>query len=236
MRQRACHLLHKTCPRLHPFTLSAHYYRRGHRSYCRAMSTGSAESPTYKYVSNVEDINRYRPGGYHPIEISDKLNQRYSIVDKLGHGGYSTIWLARDEKLGKYVVVKVGAGNHASNECDVLRKLSACPAREFSGCLVPPVLDEFSLIGPNGTHCCIVTAPAKCSVAESLQTSSYMSFRPDVARALAAQLVIATAYVHRSGFVHGGKCCTYQLSSSRRNPLTPSRHPPEKRFAPATRI
>lgn len=28
--------------------------------------------------------------------IGDVLHERYQIVDKLGYGGYSTVWLARD--------------------------------------------------------------------------------------------------------------------------------------------
>lgn len=74
----------------------------------RAKSTQSEDSPTYQLYRNVEYVDRYCPGGYHPIEVNDTLNQRYHIVDKLGQGGYSTIWLARDQKLNNYVAVKVG--------------------------------------------------------------------------------------------------------------------------------
>ncbi|KAL2755731.1 hypothetical protein ACRALDRAFT_2082880, partial [Sodiomyces alcalophilus JCM 7366] len=159
----------------------------------------------YEYVHKVEYVDRYCPGGYHPIEVGDKLQKRYSIVDKLGHGGYSTIWLARDEKLGKYVAVKVqvAEGDHSSKEGHVLRRLSENPAKEFSGHLITPVLDQFHLAGPNGNHSCFVTMPARSSVAESIGSSSPSSFQIHVARALAAQLIMATAYVHRSGFVHG---------------------------------
>ncbi|KAF5595214.1 kinase domain-containing protein [Fusarium pseudocircinatum] len=154
-------------------------------------------------ISNVEYIDRYCPGGYHPIEVNDKLNQRYHIVDKLGQGGYSTIWLARDQELDKYVAIKVGTADQVSKESGILSELAGNPSNEFSGHLITQVLDQFTLHGPNGTHPCIVTAPARCSVAESIKTSRYNSFRLDVARTLAAQLILATAYVHRAGFVHG---------------------------------
>ncbi|OJI82640.1 hypothetical protein ASPTUDRAFT_123786, partial [Aspergillus tubingensis CBS 134.48] len=32
---------------------------------------------------------------------------RYRLVHKLGHGGHSTIWLARDLQNSRYVAVKV---------------------------------------------------------------------------------------------------------------------------------
>ncbi|KAF5970196.1 hypothetical protein FBULB1_9823 [Fusarium bulbicola] len=167
------------------------------------MSTNTTDLSTYKLYHNVEYIDRYCPGGYHPIEVNDKLNQRYHIVDKLGQGGYSTIWLARDQELNKYVAIKVGTSDQVSKESDILLKLAENPTGEFSGNLITPVLDQFTLDGPNGTHSCIVTAPARCSVAEAIKTSRYISFQPEVARALSAQLIMATAYVHRTGFVHG---------------------------------
>ncbi|KAF5685783.1 kinase domain-containing protein [Fusarium circinatum] len=162
-----------------------------------------AESTTYRLYRNVEYVDRYCPGGDHPIEVNDKLNQRYHVVDKLGQGGYSTIWLARDQELNKYVAIKVGTADQVSKESDILLKLTKNPTKEFFGNLIAPVLDQFTVNGPNGTHSCIVTAPARCSIAEAIKTSRYISFQPDVARALSAQLIMATAYVHRTGFVHG---------------------------------
>jgi serine/threonine-protein kinase SRPK3 len=185
-----------------------------HNLYQRAMSTSTTDPPVYNLYNDVEYIDRYCPGGYHPIEVNDKLNQRYHIVDKLGQGGYSTIWLARDQELNKYVAIKVGTADQVSKESDILLKLAENPTKEFSGHLITPVLDQFTVNGPNGTHSCIVTAPARCSMAESIKTSRYISFQPDVARALSAQLIMATAYVHRAGFVHGGEYQPHRFGSS----------------------
>lgn len=201
----------------------------------RAKSTQAAESPTYRLYRNVECVDRYCPGGYHPIEVNDTLNQRYIIVDKLGKGGYSTIWLARDQKLNKYVAVKVGTADQVSKEREILLKLAGNPTNQFSGHLITQVLDHFTLHGPNGTHPCIVTAPARCSVAESIKTSRYNSFRLNVARALSAQLIMATAYVHHAGFVHGGKYQTHVFGSLRRH-LIRSRHSSQKCVAPIARF
>lgn len=48
-------------------------------------------------VDHVEDIEEYRPGGYHPVHLGDILDGRYKILHKLGCGGLSTTWLARDQ-------------------------------------------------------------------------------------------------------------------------------------------
>ena len=53
-------------------------------------------------LCNIEDIEDYRPGGYHPISIGDTFDQgRYRILHKLGFGGSSTVWLVRDQQEGK---------------------------------------------------------------------------------------------------------------------------------------
>ena len=58
---------------------------------------------TYKNPSNVlfeeEKFLDYRPGGFHPIALGDTLKDgRYKIHHKLGYGGFSTVWLARDHR------------------------------------------------------------------------------------------------------------------------------------------
>lgn len=47
-----------------------------------------------------EDEADYKPGGYHPVKLGDKLQQgRYQIIRKLGWGHFSTVWLAKDNKF-----------------------------------------------------------------------------------------------------------------------------------------
>lgn len=55
-----------------------------------------AEPVQYDYIEDVERLELYEKGGYHPVMIDGILHGRYHIVDKLGHGGYATIWLAYD--------------------------------------------------------------------------------------------------------------------------------------------
>jgi serine/threonine protein kinase len=159
----------------------------------------------YKYVHDVERLDCYQPGGYHPITIGEKIRDRYTIVHKLGFGSYSTTWLARDEQLGKYVAIKIGTSDHISKEIDLLSQLSAVAENTRPGRkLIPSILDRFVLHGPNGTHPCSVTAPARCSLAEVSEPGSG-PFQLCVARSLAAQLAVAVAYIHHLGYVHGGE-------------------------------
>ncbi|KAH8698407.1 hypothetical protein BGW36DRAFT_376018 [Talaromyces proteolyticus] len=61
----------------------------------------------YIPIEDVEKLERYKVGGYHPITIEDQFHDSYRIVQKLGHGSYSTIWLAQDERCNEIVAIKV---------------------------------------------------------------------------------------------------------------------------------
>jgi len=57
--------------------------------------------------SEDEGIPDYKIGGYHPVHLGEVMNDRYIIVQKLGWGHFSTVWLARDRKHDTYVALKV---------------------------------------------------------------------------------------------------------------------------------
>ena len=174
---------------------------------CSRMSTTPPPHVLYKHIDDVETLTYYQPGGYHPIKIGDPVNERYCVVHKLGYGSFSTIWIARDKMLSKYVAVKVGTADSSETEVETLTRLSdrnledENPGKEF----ILPILDRFSIHGPNGTHPCFVTAPARCSLTHAKRTSQPWFFQLPVARSLAAQLAMAVAYIHKQGLVHGGE-------------------------------
>lgn len=60
--------------------------------------THHTESPQQgrNAMDATERISLYRPGGCHPVELGDKVHNRYVVEHKIGYGGYSTVWLARD--------------------------------------------------------------------------------------------------------------------------------------------
>lgn len=160
----------------------------------------------YEVVDEVEQLERYGPGGYHPVAIGDTLHQgRYRIIHKLGHGTYSTSWIARDKETNEYVAVKICTADSsgASQERAVLRHLRE-GSRDERVAMVTALLDEFSLDGPNGQHVCIVTKPTRMSIPDTRETSScYGLLHIPTARAVIAQLIHAVAFCHDKGVVHG---------------------------------
>jgi len=173
-------------------------------------STSSADSDSlafkYEPIEEVEKLEKYQPGGYHPIQIGDFLQSRYRVTHKLGYGTYSTTWLCRDYQSNKYVAVKVGTAESNTREVDVLNYLNHSSPLDHPGrAMIPSVQDKFILHGPNGTHPCYVTALAMCSVSSAKDGSYRRIFQARTARLLIVQLVQAVEYIHAKGVVHGGK-------------------------------
>lgn len=141
------------------------------------------------------------------MKIGDQFHHgRYRILHKLGHGSYSTMWLARDEQIKKYVALKVCTADPKPRDIGILSDLTGSQrsSKKSPGeTMIPPIMDKFSIRGPNGDHDCYVSALARTSLAGAKDGSWIRLFQQDVARALAAQLVLAIEYMHGQGYVHG---------------------------------
>jgi len=128
-------------------------------------STMNTTGVLYEPIEDVERMEYYRAGGYHPVKIGDCFHNRYRVVHKLGHGTYSTIWLAWDENSNRYVAVKVCTADSNAHEIDVLSKLSKSQIlSDMGSTMIPSIWDTFSIQGPNGNHVCLVISPARMSL------------------------------------------------------------------------
>ena len=175
-----------------------------------ATTTADHQELTFHWHEDVEDLERYCHGGYHPVHLDDEFaNGRYRVVHKLGFGTHSTVWLARDELEKKYVALKIGAATaDLSMECSILRQLSDARKDEAAtkgAKFVASLLDKFSIDGPNGRHICLVSEPAGCTVADSKEASNKWMFPVTAAQTIVAQLIEGMAFIHGCGVVQGGK-------------------------------
>ncbi|PWY95987.1 kinase-like protein, partial [Aspergillus sclerotioniger CBS 115572] len=172
-----------------PTSTSFHRPHKLHSGFpTRSSSTMASDRIEYNWIEDVETLEFYQPGGYHPVMIGDTLHNRYLVVDKLGSGGYSTVWLAHDTSLKHYVTLKVNIADALPNEAKVLKALStsllSSSPVHLGRDLVPAILDEFEV--------------------QDLREISFSRLFPiDVARALCYGLVQAVAYTHSQGHVHG---------------------------------
>ena len=118
-----------------------------------------------------EGDDGYKPGGYHPVNIGDRFNFfRYTVVDKLGWGHFSTVWLCHDKQSrntkNEYVALKVqkSAAHYkeaAIDEIELLNTISTNSKAKNSGSNsefnfnIVSLLDHFEHNGPNGKHVCM---------------------------------------------------------------------------------
>ncbi|EGE80533.2 hypothetical protein BDDG_03474 [Blastomyces dermatitidis ATCC 18188] len=114
----------------------------------------------YNWINGAESLEKYKPGGYHPIMIGDMAIPR---------GGQTWFWR----------IFNVGIANSHPHESKILRalwvpqpsSLSTHPGRKS----IPLPLDEFELRGPNGTHPCYTMTPARCNLREkSLSAACFL--------------------------------------------------------------
>lgn len=172
------------------------------------VSQAKSQAPAYNFMEDVENVSKYRAGGFHPVSIGDAMKEgRYRVVHKLGYGGYSTTWLALDTLRRQYVAVKICSADsrEESLEGRILQQLShsnqggtAHPGER----LVRTLIDNFDIQGPNGHHKCLVMPPAIMTIRDAQEASYSRLFRPEIARSIVAQLVLAVDFVHSKGIVH----------------------------------
>ncbi|KZV69456.1 hypothetical protein PENSPDRAFT_652318 [Peniophora sp. CONT] len=172
-----------------------------------------------------ESIAKYRPGGLHPVTLGTIIcspTARYRVVQKLGVGGFSTVWLV--EILGTPGIAAMRISSAQSTppgQDDVLRHIAMMesPPAHFVA-----IFDRFKMEGPNGTHEVIVMeilAPVTaalywmtgCFRPSSAVPNAGSSGMPGATqgrtsaaatrKAITRSLVEAVSEMHAAGIVHG---------------------------------
>lgn len=172
----------------------------------------------YKFVEEVERLDYYVPGGYHPVMLGDEFcSGRYKIAHKLGFGRSATTWLAEDINRGHLVALKISTAESAdrTHEMEILSRLAKAESNIPGKAMVQNLLDSFTISGPNGTHRCLVTDAARLNINEVKEYPYHRLLYLPVARAIATQLVLGVQFIHSQGIVHGST-----LKYARRIPLT----------------
>ncbi|KAI0339490.1 kinase-like protein [Trametopsis cervina] len=164
-------------------------------------------------LDDVEHVEEYHPGGFHPLQIGDLYSDdRYKIIHKLGFGGSSTIWLARDSSQGKLVTLKAMRADMSNKPTEEMPEIAI--AQKLHAALLPSssidlqiIENHFTVIGPNGTHRFLVSPLAGPSVSAMAdcpgRASGSRKLRGDLARKIASQIAISVKHMHGAGFVHG---------------------------------
>ncbi|KZV75818.1 kinase-like protein [Peniophora sp. CONT] len=167
---------------------------------------------TFEPDSDVEEAEDYQLGGFHPIAIGDCFCEgRYKVMHKLGFGGSSTVWLARDRYGAKPLVALKALRADASPACtDELSSLAIPKMLQTvlpSSINIVTIEDYFFVQGPNGSHMFLVSPLAGPPVVSMSccpgRAAGSRRLRADLARKAAKQTAMAIYHMHRAGVVHG---------------------------------
>ena len=159
------------------------------------------------YTSDIwaENVDKYRPGGYHPIHLGDRLKDgRYEILHKLADGQITLVWLAIDHAENRNVAIKIymsSRSTEANNELAMLRYLKNKCVDHPGYKHVIRLLDDFHLDGPNGRHICLVT-----HVLGPDAGGRYFGWSRktgQLGKTVSKQLLLAVDYLHAARVVHG---------------------------------
>ena len=177
----------------------------------------------------VENVEEYHPGGYHPISIGDVFDQGcFRVLHKLGFGGSSTVWLARDQREGKHrgkiVTLKAMRADVSSfqspseiPELAMFQKLRG--SLPLSECVNFQAINHHFLVqGPNGSHLFLISPLAGPSILAMSDSPGRVAgsrrLRADLARKISKKLATTIHHMHNVGVVHGGEPFPFLFNDS----------------------
>ena len=176
--------------------------------------------------SEDEGIEDYKKGGYHTVYVGEVLNDRYVILQKLGWGHFSTVWLARDVKFDTYVAIKVQKSaphylEAAFDEVEILQKaVKHSMDKEWldelkdfykgkklsfncDDCHVVQLLNAFIYTGDYGRHFCMVFEILGVNLLEIIKRYDYRGIPLKLCRKMAKQCLLGLHYLHKHcGIIH----------------------------------
>jgi serine/threonine protein kinase len=181
--------------------------------------SNSSSSGTGSYDNlDEEGEEGYKVGGYHRVSIGEIYGSKYVIVDKLGWGHFSTVWLAYNRKqperisneMNNYVALKVQkSADHyreaALDEIELLNCISKAitseaVVSEYGPAYCPPVVqlhDHFIHKGPNGSHVCMAFEVLGENLLSLIRKFNYRGIPIPIVKRICLQALQGLDFLHR---------------------------------------
>ena len=170
--------------------------------------------------SEDETIEDYKIGGYHPVHVGEIFMCRYIVIQKLGWGHFSTVWLAKDLQYNTFVALKIQKSaphylEAAYDEVEILEQVSsywkkpewaesakgylgdAQNSRNMDSCFCVQLLNSFLHYGPNGKHFVMVFEIMGVNLLDIIRRYDYKGIPIPLVRIIAKQVLIGLDYLHR---------------------------------------
>ena len=155
------------------------------------------------------------------MHVGEIFMHRYIVIQKLGWGHFSTVWLAKDLKYNTFVALKVQKSaphylEAAYDEVEILEQVSSYwkkdawieSARKYidlgpnntanmDSCFSVQLLNSFLHYGPNGKHFVMVFEIMGVNLLDIIRRYDYKGIPIPLVRAMAKQVLIGLDYLHR---------------------------------------
>lgn len=129
------------------------------------------------------------------------LGQRYRILDRLGEGGMANVYRALDEKLGRYVAIKI-LHDHLRRNPDIRSRFQQ-EAQAVSTLDHPNIMRIYDFSGPDLEQLWLVAEIINGTTLASMQQAWPNRHLPEIiAACIVREIARALEHAHRSGIVH----------------------------------
>ncbi|RHZ22596.1 hypothetical protein DYB37_003585 [Aphanomyces astaci] len=176
--------------------------KKGHAGSDDSSSASSHEDDASSSESEEEEEGSYKVGGYHRVNVGDVYNDRFTVLEKLGWGHFSTVWRCRDAETGQDVAMKVQkSASHymeaARDEVDLLECVNEAATK--SGGVYPRIVKliaSFEHVGPHGTHMCMVFEMLGDNLLTLIKRYDYKGIPIPLLKVMTKQMLEGMAFLH----------------------------------------
>lgn len=132
------------------------------------------------------------------IKLGMIIADRYEIIEKIGAGGMSDVYRAKDHKLNRYVAVKALKQEFAENK-DFVSKFRV-EAQAAAGLMHPNIVNVYDVGEENGCHYIVMELVEGITLKKYIEKKARLSVKEAVS--IAIQMAMGIEAAHNNHIIH----------------------------------
>ncbi len=132
------------------------------------------------------------------VKIGMIIGERYEIVEKIGTGGMSDVYKAKDSKLNRYVAIKVLKQEFAENESFVSK--FQIEAQAAAGLMHTNIVNVYDVGEDSGIHYIVMELVEGITLKKYIERKAGLSFKESIS--IAIQVCMGIDAAHKNHIIH----------------------------------
>ncbi|MBR5420594.1 MAG: Stk1 family PASTA domain-containing Ser/Thr kinase [Lachnospiraceae bacterium] len=132
------------------------------------------------------------------IKIGMTVAERYEVLEKIGTGGMSDVYRAKDHKLNRFVAIKVLKQEFSENK-EFLQKFRS-EAQSAAGLMHPNIVNVYDVGEENGSHFIVMELVEGITLKKYIEKKARLSVREAVS--IAIQVAQGIEAAHNNHIIH----------------------------------